>query len=297
MAIETPVVRAEITRVLWECASVSGGWPYYEGKLSRLEPTCWAMFALGSSAAGDVHRRYVLSRQRPDGLFSDGQGLPANLTLTALALLATSAFSLVRTDAGASLVKAIVGASGLQLPNSPVFKQNNQLKGWSWVPDTFSWVEPTSWCLLALKRVARSEPVFKKQTAARVDEGEQVLFDRACESGGWNFGNANAFGTNLPAHIPTSAIGMLALRDKPDHPVVQKSLAFVEQHWRQELSGTALALSTICLKIYGRPTLELEDALVKQWDRTRFLGNLSAMAMACLALSDDHSILDPLKLS
>jgi hypothetical protein len=151
--------------------------------------------------------------------------------------------------------------------------------------------------VLALKKTARSNSSFAKAAAARIGEGEQLLFDRVCESGGWNFGNANAFGTNLPAHIPTTAIGLLALRDKAGHPVVEKSLAFVEQHWRQELSGTALALSIICLKIHGRTTTTLESALAQQWERTGFMGNLAALAMATLALSEDRSLLNPLKVA
>ena len=165
------------------------------------------------------------------------------------------------------------------------------------MPDTFSWVEPTSWCLVALKKAARLDPRFQKDAAARISEGEQLLFDRSCESGGWNFGNANAFGTNLPAHIPTSAIGLLALQDKAGHPVVAKALAFVEQHWHQERSGMALALSILCLKIHGRATSALEDALAQQWERTRFLGDLAALGMASLALNDDPSLMNPLKLS
>lgn len=257
------------------------------------------MLALQRSAGrlDDGHRQFLLSRQRSDGLFSDQQDLPANLSWSALALIALSTLSAVPADPRAKVVQAIIGAEGVRLPDSPVFKQNNQLKGWSWVPDTFSWVEPTSWCVLALKKTADSEPRFAKEAAARIAEGERLLFDRACESGGWNFGNANAFGTNLPAHVPTSAIGLLALRDKTGHPVVEKSLAFVEQHWRQELSGTALSLSIICLKIYGRPTSALEHTLAQQWERTRFLGNLAASAMASLALSEDPSLLSPLKVA
>jgi len=292
-------VREEFATALIGGANASGGWPYYDGKGSRLEPTCWAMLAHPPSAGrlDDVHWRYLLSRQRSDGLFSDQQDLPANLSWSALALLALSTLSTVPAGPRAKVVQAIVGAAGVRLPDSTVFKQNNQLRGWPWMPDTFSWVEPTSWCLVALKKAARLDPRFQEEAASRIAEGEQLLFDRSCESGGWNFGNANAFGTNLPAHIPTSAIGLLALQDKAGHPVVAKALAFVEQHWHQERSGIALALSILCLKIHGRATSAVEDALAEQWGQTRFLGNLAALGMASLALNDDLSRHNPLKVS
>ena len=292
-------LRDQIVDTLMSEASETGGWAYYAKKTSRIEPTCWAMLAVQASVRqlDDVHRMYLLSRQRSDGLFSDQGDLPANLSWSALALLALAVLPSPPTDVRSKLTQSIIDLGGVTVRNSPVFKQNNELKGWPWIPDTFSWVEPTSWCVLALKKTARSEPRFAKEAAARIGEGEQLLFDRVCESGGWNFGNANAFGTSLPPHVPTSAIGLLALRDKTGHPVVEKSLAFVERHWRQELSGTALALSIICLKVYGRPTSDLEGALAQQWERTGFLGNLAALAMASLALSEDPSLLNPLKVA
>ena len=31
-------------------------------------------------------------------------------------------------------------------------RQDGSLQAWSWVDGTFSWVEPTAWCLLLLKK-------------------------------------------------------------------------------------------------------------------------------------------------
>jgi hypothetical protein len=139
---------------------------------------------------------------------------------------------------------------------------------------------------LALKRAVRLVPARATDAVrSRIADGEAVLIDRVCVSGGWNFGNANAFGTNLPAHVPTSALGLLALQDKRDLPVVQRSLAFVEEHWRRELSGVALALSMICLGTYGRPTDEIATALDEQWRHTRFLGNLATTSIVRCALT------------
>jgi hypothetical protein len=194
-------------------------------------------------------------------------------------------------------LQALVDTKGLKLENTPIFRQNNQLQGWPWVPDTFSWLEPTGWSLIALKRSAPlAAGALKRSIASRIADGEAVLIDRACDPGGWNYGNANAFGTNLPAHVPSTVVALLALQDKRDHPVVRRGLAFLEEHWQSELSGTALGLSLICLRLYQRPTDGVAAALAGQWSRTRFLGNLAATAIAGCALNPDPKALAPLEL-
>ena len=53
-----------------------------------------------------------------------------------------------------------------------------------------------------------------KGADTRIRDGEAVLRDRVCVDGGWNYGNSNVFGKNLPAYIPTTAIALLALQDR-----------------------------------------------------------------------------------
>ena len=271
-------------------ANAGGGWAYYPGHDSRLEPTCWALLALGGAASDfdpEPHWRFLTACQRTSGLLVENPVLPANLAFNALAAIAMLSSERFRSGRELpTLLDSLVARAGLQVAQSPNFRQDNSLRGWSWTEGTFSWVEPTSWCLLALKRTIRTVPARATDAVrSRITDGEALLVDRVCASGGWNFGNANAFGTNLPAHVPTSALGLLALQDKRDLLAVRRSLAFVEEHWKKELSGGALALSLLCLKIYGRPTSEVEAAIGDQWQHTRFLGNLATTSMVRCALT------------
>jgi hypothetical protein len=296
------MIEDELAGLLTTEANKGGGWGYYPGNASRIEPTCWAMLALAKGAAsdGDAHLAFLSGCQRRDGLFSDRPDLPANLSWTALAFLTLSALSssAATTNVCTRLLDGLAKTAGVQLANSSITRQNNDLQGWPWMPDTFSWVEPTSWCLLALKRAVRTVPARATEAVRRrIADGEALLIDRVCNSGGWNYGNSNAFGTNLPAHVPTSALGLLALQDKPDLPAVRKSVAFVEQHWHSELSGTALALSLMCLTIYGKPTADIRTALAGQWAHTRFLGNIATTSMARCALAEGSGGMAALRLA
>jgi hypothetical protein len=280
----------ELAGIIIRAANPAGGWGYYPGKLSRIEPTCWAILAVPAGAAGaaDIHSQYLIRSQLSAGLPADSPDLPANVSWSAFGFLTLSTLpdSSDGNTCRTRILEALVNTFGVQLRSTPVMRQDNQLRGWPWTPDTFSWVEPTSWCLLALKRAFRSPGTHNTNAVirARITEGEAVLIDRVCDSGGWNFGNAKVFGNSLPAHIPTTALGLIALQDRRDAPAVQRSLAFIEEHWKSELSGTALALSLMCFRIYGRRTEEVETALVRQWERTRFLGNMATTALALGAL-------------
>src|SRR5690349_13320965 len=80
---------------LMTCATPTGGWAYYPGKASRLEPTCWAMLALASSSnqrqtvsalAMDAHLTFLSQCQQPNGLLADVATSP-NLASNGLAAL------------------------------------------------------------------------------------------------------------------------------------------------------------------------------------------------------------------
>jgi hypothetical protein len=236
-------------------------------------------------ARTEAHIAFLLKCQRADGLLADRPDLPVNLSWSALTFLALGAASPTQatTASRRRIANALLETAGVTVANSPGVRQNNQLRGWPWTPDTFSWVEPTSLCLLVLKQVRLGDA--SQIMARRVAEAEALLVDRVCATGGWNYGNAVSFGSELPAQVPTTALALVALADRSDLEPVRRSLAFLDAHWRSERSGTALSLALLALRAHGRPVTDIEQALIEQWKRTRFVGNLAAAAMACHALS------------
>ncbi len=212
----------------------------------------------------------------------EGDGSPPNLAANGLAaILLTQHAELLDPSSTARLLGAIQSARGIQLPQYPEFRQDNSLQGWSWVDGTFSWVEPTAWCLLALKLSG----VRSEEGAARIREAEQLLLDRVCESGGWNYGNAYVLDKALRPYVPTTALGLLALQDRPEHEAVQKSLAYLEAEQLSEVSGMALGLALICLRVYGRSVGKVEQLVREQFVKTAFLGNAATMGLVLYGLS------------
>lgn len=284
----------ELTARLIQQANPSGGWPYYVGKKSRLEPTCWALLALHGAWTGSetewsrvatTHLEFVQRSQRRGGLLSDSPDAPVNLAAAGLAACTLAALSpSSRTTILPALLGGIVALKGIRV-NEPDTRQDNTLQAWPWYPETFSWVEPTAWCVLALKKLKAIAP---PDSAARIAEAERMLENRCCEIGGWNYGNASALGQDLRPHVPPTAMALLSLHDRRDRPFVVKSIDFLDGAQLKEQSGAALGLTALCLRVYGRDPASVEARLAEVSVQTEALGNIHSMAIALHALTGDR---------
>jgi hypothetical protein len=182
MIPEDPRV-ARMREALVAGANPGGGWGYYSGHASRLEPTCWALLALtgyepaesppgpkgpglpgpkgpglpGPKGPGvQEHRDFFRHSQASDGLLMEPavreEGRP-NLAFNGLAALLLAARPELADDAFLSkLLDAIIAHKGVKLSQWDLTPQDNSLQAWPWIDSTFSWVEPTCFCLLALKK-------------------------------------------------------------------------------------------------------------------------------------------------
>jgi hypothetical protein len=260
--------------------NADGGWGYQAGKASRLEPTCWASLALGRTHVHRVLEQWPCS----EGLLLERQGGAANYGFHGQGLIVLRALNLEHTAGNRVLLSALQRVKGTALPASTVNRQNNSLQAWSWIDGTFSWVEPTAWCLLAQKQWLSAPGAVGDRS--RIDVAEQMLVDRCCDQGGWNYGNSNMMGQQLKPFVPTTALALLSLQDQKSLPAVVRSLAFLEREATSERSGTALALALMALRAHGRPTRTVRETLVAQVPTTLDLGKVTAAAMTLCALSE-----------
>lgn len=274
-----------------------GGWAYFQGKTSRLEPTCWAALALmdgGATTADRALAESALSRiaawQGADGLLCDTPRAPANLSFNGLAAIVVQhALGTRRADGGSvqrligTLFAGISKTGGMRLKQSADSRQDNHLVGWAWNEGTFSWAEPTSWCLLALKK-ARNLPGVAS-AADRIDEAERLLADRCCRSGGWNYGNSNVLGRELSPYVPTTAVALLALQDRPALPEVVRSLEWLAGNWHRERSALASSLTLLAMRAHRVSPDDVERDLHSQLADSGPPANLASAALMLHALT------------
>ena len=275
--LEVIDARTQLIASLHQHRNTDGGWPYYAGRQSRLEPTCWALLATGSALTSTPLGVW----QRADGFLVEPSTGDVNIAFNALAVLCANGVSGASSAMANTVIAALIASRGAAVAQHPRARQDSSLQAWSWTPGAFSWVEPTAWALLALKRWATPSAVVSQ----RIATGELVMRDRACPGGGWNYGNAEVYGKALPGHVPPTAIGILAMQDRLTDRVVVDALAFVERQALLEGSTTALALSQLAVAAAGRPSSRLVEALVAHAPHAESFGNVATMAMAAHALA------------
>lgn len=270
-----------------------GGWGYVVGKQSYAEPTCYALLALATADATGVSEKQTralawltahtnqvgaLSLSNQPNITNDLSTFDNWGTLLAF-------FTLQKLGAGGELreryLKYLLNSRGNMLDKKvrEELKLNPELQAWSWARSTASWVEPTAYALLGLKANGMRDH-------ERVKTGDAFLFDRACYDGGWNYGNKEVLQVVLEPMPTNTCFALLALQDADrQHEVITKSVAYLEKELAARQSSLLLALGSMCLNIYGRPTEPLLTALLtRQQDNGSWRDNVHVTALGALAL-------------
>ena len=203
-----------------------GGWGYFPGKKSWLEPTLFAALALHGEPAAEGAWRLVSSWQQPDGSWRPEAEVQVDNAGTALCVT----MACVRGEFGEPFRKGVewlVSTVGVEFTwekrvlgsVARLFgirpDRDQKLTGWPWKPDEASWVEPTAHALVALKKASnrlKDDPRLRE----RVRLGEAQLFDVRCKDGGWNYGAPFARGADLPSYPETTALALLGLQGRGD---------------------------------------------------------------------------------
>jgi hypothetical protein len=285
--VDSRLTPAAIRAALLAGRNPDGGWPYYPQHASRLEPTVWALLALARDADRPAEIDVIVRWPSRDGWLVDGPAdAPVNYPFNALAALACvdrldrpGTAPLVTT-----IAKHLIDVRGLALEQNDVQRQNNALQAWPWIDQTFSWVEPTAWCTLFLKRIRK---LAIPGAAERIATAERLVRDRVCRDGGWNYGSSNVYGQELYPYVPTTAITLLAMQDQRADPVVVKSLKYLESNLTSERTSVALSLSAICFAIYGLPIDAIGRALAGPAEVSRVRDNVLGLAMSLYAVSEN----------
>ena len=277
--------------------NADGGWGYFPGKASRLEPTSWCLLALLNAPAIGACEDLVqgalacLARwQVSRGSLSDVSGTLPNYAFNGLAAVAIRD-ALASRDGAArqpavrleALLAAISSAEGIRSRPTWTGRQDNQLVGWPWHDGTSSWVEPTAWCTLALKQLKQIQP--EAAVAERIAQAERLLADRCCAEGGWNYGNSNILGKDLFPYVSSSTVALIALQDRQALPEVERSLAWVVANWRHEPSASTLSLALVAMTLYRQTTDDLERALWAHLAAAGVPGNLATLGLTLYALN------------
>jgi len=259
-----------------------GGWGYASAKSSRVEPTCWSLLAMARLGGRPIDLEVLLRWKRQDGWFVDVPGAPVNYAFNALAALTLSAHKEGAAHA-LRIASQLLEVRGVKFAQGKEIRQDNSLQAWSWIDATFSWVEPTTMCVLLIKKLRANLPAAAAND--RIDIAERMLLDRACAAGGWNYGGSNVYGQELFPYVPTTALGLLAMQDRAKDPTVQRAHQWLQKDALTEPSAQALSLALVALSAFRSPAPALEQALRKHLtDKSSNIG-VMGLATALYALT------------
>ena len=122
--------------------------------------------------------------------------------------------------------------------NPALYGHNTRLKAWSWVKGTHSWIEPTTYAILALRAAGQAQH-------PRTREGVSVLLDRAMSYGGWNYGNCKMFGSELRPFPAQTGMALAALAGEPRYDCVDKAIEFLHRELPRVRTPFSLAWGLI----------------------------------------------------
>jgi len=249
--VESRLARLEATQ------NPDGGWPYFPGKPSWLEPTAYALLALSGRRGPAFERGWRLLRswQMPCGAWRPCAAVDQAHWSTSLSLTVHWATG-IRDAAFQRGIDWLVTSARAEdrmvarlahwlCPSIVEFDPG--LAGWPWETGAPSWVEPTAHALMALRGAARRAK--NRDWNGRIAMSERMLLDRRCRDGGWNYGNRRVLGADLPSYPETTALALMAL---DGHAAVAWGTALdgVERTWHETRSPLARAWLSSCLLLY-----------------------------------------------
>lgn len=276
---------AELYSHLQSSQNSDGGWPFHPGGASRVEPTCWALRALANSsefAQSNITSglAFLKAQQLSDGSWPAAGGIASGGWVTSLAAGVLAQFPANEKSVAYALQWLCDDyprdSSRWQkflksLQPTRHESHNDEFRGWGWTPRTSSWVEPTSFALLAFAAVSAKpsevavsaqknegaaaagahRPQLAKQISDRRALAIALLYDRMCPGGGWNCGNPRVYGVDGESLVLPTCWALLALRDAPDHPSRALSLVWLQKSFPAIASPGSLSVAQITLEHYG----------------------------------------------
>ncbi len=228
-----------------------------------------------SPASGAIARL-----QAADGRVSVSPLHPGAFAPTSIAILAWHGRPEL-AEARARAVSFLLEQRGDHFPRSPAspLAMNTELAGWPWIERTFSWAEPTALALLALDSAGEGDH-------PRAREGRALLLDRQIDAGGWNYGNARVFGSELRPAPESTGLVLAALAGRVSARAVAASLALFDGFAPTMRTPLALGWTLLAWSAWkGAPADFAATAIRETLGREPRYGSYDSAELALLAVA------------
>ncbi|MBS0152436.1 MAG: terpene cyclase/mutase family protein [Nitrospira sp.] len=247
--------------LLMRRALPDGGFVGKTGWQLQVDLTAWGILALavcdGSAELIDQSRYVLIREQLQDGRLCVNKTHPDSFWPTSLAILAWGDSEFCR-EAQERAIRFLLETTGFHFPRTSDVPSAHDtlLKGWPWVGDTHSWVEPTAMGIMALKTTGHEHH-------DRVKEAVRMILDRQLPHGGWNYGNTHVFGRELHSMPESTGAALAGLAGLVERDAVMPSLTYLQQEVTTLRTPISLGWSLIGLAAWNQ-SLSNSAALVER---------------------------------
>lgn len=203
-----------------------GGFSGRPGGDFQTDSTAWGILAFRASGGAEEllerSRHLLVREQLQDGRICLNKTHPASYWPTSLAILAWQD-SLPSREGQQRAIRFLLDTTGFHFPRTPDASSahDSLLKGWPWVAETHSWVEPTAMSVMALRATGYGRH-------DRVKEAVHMLLDRQLPHGGWNYGNTLVYGKELHPMPESTGAALAGLSGAVDRDAVLPSLHYLQ---------------------------------------------------------------------
>ena len=249
----------------------------------RPDATAWAVLAFKACRKDAEIVQQLQARlaaeQLDDGRVCISLKHPDAFWPTSLAILAWHG-STEHTDIQSRAVNFLLNTSGRhweRKPDSPV-AHDTSIKGWPWIENTHSWVEPTALALIALRTAG-----YEKHP--RAIEAINMLLDRQLPGGGWNYGNTSVFGKELNSMPAPTGMALQALAALVPREQIEKSLTYLKTTVEKLYTPFALGWSLLGLSAWNERPTNSQALILSSLDRQKRYGPYATSLLSLLVLA------------
>jgi hypothetical protein len=283
-----------------ESQAKDGWWPYVAGRGPSVEATAWCAIACRKNKKlAQAAISNLVATQNSDGGWTSAPDTGKSDWSTGAALLAIAILGRTHADMDGAMggkvhaatdrgLKFLVGLRtdlitdltrvGLTIMQGPDF---DYPRGWPWEPDTYHWVEPTSYAILAIKY---SPYATDKRYKTMVSQAHAYLLEKTCTPAGWNFGSPRTLGADWPALPGPTALALIAMQDVSS-PKIDQALAYLRDLTGPTIDTTiADSLSVLARDLHGDDMSKEGKAILERFSKRSDMGqNLCSLAAAAIA--------------
>jgi hypothetical protein len=260
-----------------------GGFSHRPAGEYRADATAWAAMALAAAGTdkdllGKARDR-IAGEQQEDGRVTVSPEHPEAFWPTPLAVLAWEG-SPAHREAQSRAVAFLMETTGRHFekdPDAPL-EHDTSVKGWPWIADSHSMVEPTALSLIALRTVEQGEN-------GRTREAIRMLMDRQLPAGGWNYGNTAVYGQELYPQPENTGIALDALAGRVSRNDVARSLNYLKDRLTHVRAPLSLGWGLLGLGAWGARPGNARLWLRESFELQRKYGPYDTSLLSLLLLS------------